>query len=47
LGFAAQWLGPARVRRLTGIAAHGAILSTLRSVSRLYRHCSACRPRGC
>jgi glycine/D-amino acid oxidase-like deaminating enzyme len=39
LGFAAQWLGPARVRRLTGIAAHGAILSTRNARFDPYRAC--------
>jgi len=38
-GFDAEWLGPARLRRLTGIAAHGAILSTGSAQFDPYRAC--------
>lgn len=39
LGFEAQWLGPAQLRRLTGIAAHGAILSRRNARFDPYRAC--------
>ena len=39
LGFDAQWLGPAQLRRLTGIAAHGAIRSTRNARFDPYRAC--------
>lgn len=39
LGFEAQWLGPAQLRRLTGIVAHGAIRSTRNARFDPYRAC--------
>jgi glycine/D-amino acid oxidase-like deaminating enzyme len=39
LGFDVKWLGPGRLRRLTGIAAHGAILSTGGAQFDPYRAC--------
>lgn len=39
LGFEAQWLGPAQLRELTGIAAHGAIRSTRNARFDPYRAC--------
>jgi glycine/D-amino acid oxidase-like deaminating enzyme len=39
LGFEVEWLGPAQLRRLTGIAAHGAILSTRNARVDPYRAC--------
>jgi glycine/D-amino acid oxidase-like deaminating enzyme len=38
-GFDAEWLGPAQIRRLTGIAAHGAILSKSGAQFDPYRAC--------
>ena len=38
-GFDAEWLGPAQLRRLTGIAGHGAILSTGSAQFDPYRAC--------
>jgi glycine/D-amino acid oxidase-like deaminating enzyme len=39
LGFVVQWLDPTQLRRLTGIAAHGAILSTRNARFDPYRAC--------
>jgi glycine/D-amino acid oxidase-like deaminating enzyme len=39
LGFEAHWLGPAQLRRVTGIAGHGAIQSTRNSCFDPYRAC--------
>ena len=49
-GFDAEWLGPAQLRRLTGIAGHGAILSKGSAQFDPYRACvgilrAACRRR--